>query len=285
VKIFRAEKLFGWLDPITERAAAVLRPLLPRGRRPRPRKPARPHGQRPVAGMQALEARDLFYISVESSNFTTSNTTVLSVAEPGVLTGASDSGGYQLTAHLSSGAQDGTVDLNGDGSFTYTANPGFNGSDTFMFYATDTSGDQSYPASVNITVEYGVLTAVDVTKVAVDTIQLSQPVLSDPWPQAITSPLPAGGSGGTGISAEPADGAPATAHNLSLTYNSITASPDQVLEGDFQLSMNPVLSDNLTVSATFNGVQSGETSITTSNLTASNPNIQPNFRRSRRQFP
>jgi hypothetical protein len=65
----------------------------------------------------------------------------------------------------------------------------------------------------------------DVTaaKLPVDTIDVGQQILSDPFTPPVTSPLPAGGSGGTTISAAPADGAPATARNLSLIYNSVLA--------------------------------------------------------------
>ncbi|MGH7193374.1 MAG: Ig-like domain-containing protein, partial [Candidatus Saccharimonadales bacterium] len=152
------------------------------------------------------------------------------MAAPGVLGNDYDSGGYALTAHLQSQPSDGTVTLNGDGSFTYTANPDFTGSDTFAYFDTDTQNNQSYPTSVTLNVNYGVISAVDSTKLAADTIHVSRQILGN------------------------SNGAPGTAQNLSLVYDSVAGQPDQVIEGDFELS-NPPPSDTLTATLTFNGVQ------------------------------
>ena len=56
-----------------------------------------------------------------------------------------------LTATLVIGPTNGTLVLNADGSFTYTPNPDFNGSDTFTYVANDGTHD-SAPATVTITV-------------------------------------------------------------------------------------------------------------------------------------
>ena len=76
---------------------------------------------------------------------------VLSVEAPGVLGNDSDQDGDQLTAMLEIGASDGSVMLNGDGSFTYTPDPNFNGTDNFTYKSSD--GDvTSNIATVTITV-------------------------------------------------------------------------------------------------------------------------------------
>lgn len=69
--------------------------------------------------------------------------TVLSVAAPGVLANDSDPDGDVLTAVLCSGAAHGTVTLNSNGSFTYTPNAGFAGTDSFTYMANDGFGGSS----------------------------------------------------------------------------------------------------------------------------------------------
>src|SRR5262249_13613941 len=98
-----------------------------------------------------------------------------------------------------------------------------------------------------------VVSATNETKVPVDAIDVSRPILSDPFNNPLGSPLPAGGSGGTTISATPADGAPATAHNLSLIYNSVLGQPDQVIEAEIGLSSYNSTSQTITATLTFNG--------------------------------
>jgi hypothetical protein len=60
--------------------------------------------------------------------------------------------GQSLTAQLASGPSNGTLQLNSDGSFTYTPNADFVGSDRFQYRANDglVSGD---PATVTLTVD------------------------------------------------------------------------------------------------------------------------------------
>jgi VCBS repeat-containing protein len=61
--------------------------------------------------------------------------TLTETAAQGVLAYASDSDGDPMTASLVSGASHGTVTLNSDGSFTYTPNAGYIGSDSFQYAA------------------------------------------------------------------------------------------------------------------------------------------------------
>lgn len=69
--------------------------------------------------------------------YSVNQNTVLNVAAPGVLANDSDIDGDVLQSVLCSGASNGVVMLNTNGSFTYTPNPGFAGSDSFTYRAFD----------------------------------------------------------------------------------------------------------------------------------------------------
>jgi VCBS repeat-containing protein len=77
--------------------------------------------------------------------------TTLNVAAAGVLDNDTDPNDDTLTAVLVGNATDGTVTLNADGSFSYTPNTNFNGSDSFTYKANDGSFDSNV-ATVNITI-------------------------------------------------------------------------------------------------------------------------------------
>lgn len=75
----------------------------------------------------------------------------LQVSAPGVLGNDSDPDGDALTAHLVSGASNGSLTLNLDGSFAYTPDAGFSGNDSFTYLASDGQADSNI-AAVQITV-------------------------------------------------------------------------------------------------------------------------------------
>src|SRR5207244_3038711 len=75
----------------------------------------------------------------------------LVVAAPGVLSNDSDAEGDSLSAVPISGPSHGTLALNADGSFIYTAAANFNGTDTFTYSANDGFAD-STPVTVTLTV-------------------------------------------------------------------------------------------------------------------------------------
>jgi len=75
--------------------------------------------------------------SVQSHTYSTVGTTPLSVAAPGVL---SSDVGTALSATLKTAPGHGSVGIDANGSFTYTADAGFSGVDTFQYTATDSSG-------------------------------------------------------------------------------------------------------------------------------------------------
>ena len=59
------------------------------------------------------------------------------MAAAGVLGNDADPDGDPLTAVLVSGPSHGTLTLNANGSFTYTPNANFNGTDSFTYRASD----------------------------------------------------------------------------------------------------------------------------------------------------
>ncbi|MGH1392461.1 MAG: Ig-like domain-containing protein, partial [Trichormus sp.] len=72
-------------------------------------------------------------------------------AANGVLSNDTDAQSDPLTAAVAQAPSNGSVTLNTDGSFTYTPNAGFVGTDSFTYLAND-SKTNSTPATVNITV-------------------------------------------------------------------------------------------------------------------------------------
>ncbi|MEH3144348.1 MAG: DUF4347 domain-containing protein [Methylobacterium frigidaeris] len=67
-------------------------------------------------------------------------------AASGLLANDSDIDGPSLSTILASGPRNGTLDLNGDGSFTYTPNAGYVGADSFTYRASD--GFLDSPATI-----------------------------------------------------------------------------------------------------------------------------------------
>jgi VCBS repeat-containing protein len=83
--------------------------------------------------------------------YTTDEDTALTIAAPGVLGNDSDVDGDDLTASVAAAPTGGAVALNSDGSFTYTPNAGYVGTDSFTYVAGDGTAD-STPATVTIAV-------------------------------------------------------------------------------------------------------------------------------------
>ncbi len=77
----------------------------------------------------------------------------LSVDAPGVLDNDTDPGSADThTATLVTDVSHGTLTLNSDGSFTYSPQANFNGTDTFQYKAVDDDGGESAATTVTITV-------------------------------------------------------------------------------------------------------------------------------------
>jgi large repetitive protein len=89
-------------------------------------------------------------VAVDDS-YSTDEDTPLNVAAPGVLGNDTDADGDALTAMLVDDVANGTLDLESDGSFTYTPNANANGSDSFTYKANDGAADSDV-ATVTLTV-------------------------------------------------------------------------------------------------------------------------------------
>src|SRR5690606_20294951 len=76
---------------------------------------------------------------------------VFTVEAGGILDNDTDADGDSLTPTLVTGPEHGTLVLNDDGSFTYTPDPDFNGTDSFTYTVNDGTTD-SAPATVTIDV-------------------------------------------------------------------------------------------------------------------------------------
>ena len=101
-----------------------------------------------VAGAQGTNPIVVAY----GGSYTTQAGQLLSISAPGILANDTDANGLQLTATLVSTTPDGTLQLNADGSFTYTPSKGFFGTDSFTYTATD-GQDTSAQATVILTVD------------------------------------------------------------------------------------------------------------------------------------
>ena len=78
--------------------------------------------------------------TANNDSYTVAEDNVLTVAAPGVLANDSDVDGDSLTATLVTAPTHGGLVFNADGSFAYTPQANYNGSDSFQYAARDTSG-------------------------------------------------------------------------------------------------------------------------------------------------
>jgi CSLREA domain-containing protein len=89
-------------------------------------------------------------IAVNDSR-STNEDAALTIAPPGILSNDTDSGSFAITAVKVTDPSNGTLTLNSNGSFTYTPNSNYSGSDIFTYTARSVNGD-SAPATVTLTV-------------------------------------------------------------------------------------------------------------------------------------
>lgn len=87
-----------------------------------------------------------------ADSYSTDEGEALTVEAPGVLGNDTDADSDPLTATGATQPANGEVTLNADGSFTYTPDAGFSGTDSFTYKANDGTAD-SAAATVTITVE------------------------------------------------------------------------------------------------------------------------------------
>ena len=163
------------------------------------------NGQTGAGG--ALTDTDNLTISINAVNdapvavndaYTTDEDTLLTVLVPGVLANDIDVDSAALAAVVATGPANGTLVLNPDGSFTYTPNLNFNGTDSFTYRASDAPGSESGLATVLLTVN------------AVN----DAPVGTVPGPQTATEDTPLLLTGATRLNVADVD-----ATNLTVTLS------------------------------------------------------------------
>ena len=116
---------------------------------------------------QALTSSEILALSLSDqvNNYVVNEDTTLTItAANGVLANDTDLDGDSLTAVLNTDVSNGTLTLNADGSFSYTPDADWNGTDSFTYTANDGVLDSNV-ATVTITVNpvNDVPTAVDKT--------------------------------------------------------------------------------------------------------------------------
>ena len=89
--------------------------------------------------------------TAQNDAYTTPEDQARTVAAPGVLANDTDPDDDVLAAVLASDVSNGSLVLRANGSFTYTPDPGFNGTDQFTYRASD-GAVSSAPATVTLTV-------------------------------------------------------------------------------------------------------------------------------------
>ena len=85
-------------------------------------------------------------------SFATQENTTLTIATQGVLANDTDANGLVMTASLVTGPSKGIVTLNPDGSFSYTPNAGFYGTDSFTYKVTDSAGASSAATTATLVI-------------------------------------------------------------------------------------------------------------------------------------
>jgi hypothetical protein len=90
--------------------------------------------------------------TASDDSFATVEGQALTVSAPGVLGNDTDPDGDSLAASVLASPSNGTLVLDGDGSFEYTPDSSFFGADTFTYTVEDTGGNESAEAAVTIEV-------------------------------------------------------------------------------------------------------------------------------------
>src|SRR5690606_4719777 len=91
-------------------------------------------------------------VAVDDDYTTDAGVTLNVLPADGVLANDTDADGDPLAAALDDDVDNGTLACNADGSFSYTPNAGFDGTDSFTYYANDGTTNSLNPATVTITV-------------------------------------------------------------------------------------------------------------------------------------
>ncbi len=103
------------------------------------------------SGIARVKIGNTLPVAANDGPYSAVNDGVLTLGAPGILGNDVDSENDPLSAVLVAAPTHGTLTLNGDGSFSYFAAPGYVGADSFTYRASDGAGI-SAPATVTLTV-------------------------------------------------------------------------------------------------------------------------------------
>ncbi|MDP8937685.1 MAG: Ig-like domain-containing protein [Actinomycetota bacterium] len=149
-----------------------------------------------------------------ADTYTTDEDVALTVAAPGVLDNDTDADDDPLTAVKVTDPANGTLALAADGSFTYTPEANFNGTDTFTYKAT---GDGSESAAVTVTIT--VTPVADVPVAVADTYQTDEDTpLTEAAPGVLGNDTDPDGDMTAVKVTDPANGTVVLAADGSFTY-------------------------------------------------------------------
>ena len=183
-----------------------------------------------------------------------------------MLANDTDVDGDPLTAVLVAGPAHGTLTLNANGSFTYTPDANFNGSDSFTYQAND--GDAgSNVATVRISINAAPVAGDQNVTTSEDTPQTITLTGSDAEDAPLAFSIVTGPAHGTlGAIAAP-DCSPANSCTADVTY---TPAPDYNGADSFTFKVNDgaIDSEDATVSITVNAVNDAPTAVPDSFLNA-----------------
>jgi len=201
-------------------------------------------------------------VAVNDSYATDEDTTLNVMEAAGVLGNDTDSDGDPLTAGLISGPTSGTLTLNANGSFSYTPNLNFNGTDSFVYRAGDGRGgtaETTATITVNPVNDPPVANAgADQTVTDTDgngsqSVTLNGTGSSDPDGEPISYAWTATGVNATGQT--PIVSLPVGTHNVTLTVtdgHGATSSDAVTVTVQAQTSSNAIHVGDLDSTSTWN---------------------------------
>jgi serine protease AprX len=210
-------------------------------------------------------------VAVDDS-YSTDEDTIRTVAAPGVLGNDTDSDGDALTAALVSGPTSGTLSLSANGSFIYTPGLNFNGTDSFVYRASDGNGGTA-EATATITVDSvndapianagPDQTVTDTDGNGSESVTLNGTGSSDPDSASITYSWTGSSVNATGPS--PTVSLPIGAHILTLTVSDgqATASDTVTVTVQAQTVSNAIHVGDLDATSTWNARHTKWTALVT----------------------
>jgi hypothetical protein len=198
----------------------------------------------------------LLVVFTSSDSYTTYKDTYNSANEgaASVLANDFDTDGQPLTASLVSGPSHGSVVMHTDGSFVYTPNSGFTGSDSFVYQAADSVASANATATITVSNAFGA--QVNAPDQPFAGVIAESPFATSQLTAAALTPYALG-------------------HGHDLTYNSLTADVMPIISVETAVGSSgggttvPV-PDSIEMHATFGGLTASTLYFNNSGITAGN---------------